>query len=199
MQHLLGAEGVFEHMISRREARLRIAAPEMIIQRNIGAAAAFEMLKIGKSRSRLQFGMDEYIRAHRLHFIVDRRKFFIFCHDKSNCFLCNVTVSSEHDGDRLPCKSALAIRKDRLVVKGRPVIGIRNDRPDIVDRYDTINALESLGRRHIDVFDARMRKRAAENFSIKHTWKPQMVNIFGPPSHFLSRFETRNRVAYVAV
>ena len=50
---------------------LRIAAQQMVIQRDIGAAPALEMLKIRKSRRRLQFRMNENRRGGRFDLVID--------------------------------------------------------------------------------------------------------------------------------
>ncbi len=78
MQALLGLEGVLEHMRGAGHRLVDIAAAQVIIERDVGAAAAFEMFQIGKSAGRAQHVVHQNIRRHRLDLVIDRRKFFIF-------------------------------------------------------------------------------------------------------------------------
>ena len=59
MHDLLGAEFMFEDMIRFSKGRLHIAAPQLVIQRDIGAAPALEMLQIGEGGGWLQLVMDQ--------------------------------------------------------------------------------------------------------------------------------------------
>ena len=51
---LLRAERMLEDVVRRGEGRLGVAAAQVVVERDVGAALAFEMLEIGERAGRLQ-------------------------------------------------------------------------------------------------------------------------------------------------
>ena len=135
VHHLLGAEGVLEDVRRRREGGVRIAAPELIVERHVGAAPALEMRQVREGRGRLELVVHDHRRRHRLDLVVDRRQLLVFGLDQPDRFLGDPPVGGENHRDRLAGEAHLAVRQDRLVVKGGPVIGMRDDAADVVDRH----------------------------------------------------------------
>ncbi len=80
-------------------------------------------------------------------------------------------------------------------MKGRTIIGIGNDFTNVIDRDHTMDASKSLRGADIDMFDTRVRNRAAEYLAVQHAGQPRIVDVFGLPRHLFARFEAGNRPA----
>ena len=140
MQHLLGAEGVLEHVRGGGEGLVDVAAPQPEIERDIGALAAFEMLEIGEGAGRLELVMHQRLVCGRLDLVEHGRQFLIVGDDLLHRLLGDVRIGGEHDRDRLADKMHLADGEDRLVVERRAVIGIGDDLADVVAGVDGVDA-----------------------------------------------------------
>ena len=121
MQHLLGAKAVLED-VRGREHRLHIAAPQLVIERDIGVLASRQMLEIGEGAGRLQHIVDDGRRSHRLDFVEHRGQFLVFGGDRLHRALRDVRIGREHDRHGLADKAHLVERQHRLIVKGRAEI-----------------------------------------------------------------------------
>ncbi len=150
VRHLLGAEGVLEDMRRLGKCLLGVAAPQLEIERHIGALAAFEMLEIGKSTRRLEHVVDDGLGRNRLDLVHHRRQFIEFGHDEPRRFLGHMRVLGQDHGHRFADVPHLVDRQDRLVVEGRAVIGVGNDPADVVAGVDRKNAGTRLRRRGVD-------------------------------------------------
>ncbi len=126
MQHLLGAEGMFEHVCRGSEGLVHIATPQPEIESNIGALAALEVLEIGESPGGLEFVVYHYLVFRRLDLVENRGQFFVVGNNLLYRLLCDMRIARKHDRNRLPDKVHLVDGKDRLIVKRRTVIRIRD-------------------------------------------------------------------------
>ena len=129
MQHRLGAEGVLEHVIGRGQRRLGVAEAQVIVERDIGAAPAGEMLEVGKRAGGLQHVVDDDLAVERLDLVVDRRQFVVLGLDQAQRLFGDMRIGGQHHRDRLADVADLFQRQDRLVVERRAVIRIGNE-PD---------------------------------------------------------------------
>ena len=124
MQHLLGAEGVLEHVRGLGEGLVDVAAPELEIERDIGALAALEMLEVGEGAGRLELLVHERLVVRGLDLVEDRRQFLVLGDDELRRLLGDVRIGGQHGGDRLADVMHLVDGEDRLVVERRAVIGV---------------------------------------------------------------------------
>ena len=103
----------------------------MIIERDIGAAAALEMLQVGEGAGRLEHVVDQDIGLHGLDFVIDRRQFLVFGGDQLHRLFGDMRIAGQHHRDRLADMAHFVERQDRLIVKGRAVVGFRDELLDI--------------------------------------------------------------------
>jgi hypothetical protein len=108
---LLGTEGVLEHLLGVGERLRRIAAPQVKIERD----------------------------RERLDFVEHRRHRLVVDFDRLRRLFGNMRVGGEHCRDRLAGMANLALSKDRLVVKGRAVIGLGDDGANIRGGDDAVH------------------------------------------------------------
>ena len=195
VQAFLRAEFVLEDMRRRRERLVDVAAAQFGIEREIGVALALEMLEVGEGAGGLELLVDVSLGGHRLDFVIDRLELLVFGGDRLRRRLGDMRIGGEHDRDRLADKAHFVDRHDRLIVKGRSVIGLRDDLDDVFRRDDSEHAGNFLRRADVDRFDAAMRHRAAEDFSVQHARKPHQVRVFGAAGDLFAGFEPRHRAA----
>ena len=195
MQHLLGAEGVLEHVLGVGEGLVDVAAAQLEVERDVGALAALEVLEIGEGAGRLELLVHQDLRGQRLDLVEDRRQFLVFGDDQLRRLLGDMRIGGEHHRDRLADVAHLVDRQDRLVVECRPVIGLRDDLAHVVDGDDAIDAGHLLGRAGVDRLDAAVRDRAAEDLAVQHAGQPHGVGVFGAAGDLLARLEPRQRAA----
>ena len=136
MQHLLGAEGVLEHMRGGGEGLVDVAAPQPEIERDIGALAALEVLEVGEGAGRLELVMHQRLVFGRLDLVEHGGQFLVLGDDLLRRLLGDVRIAGEHDGDRFADIMHLADGEDRLIVEGRPVIGIGDHFAHVVAGVD---------------------------------------------------------------
>ena len=195
MKHFRGAEGVLEHVRRRREGLVDIAAPEPEIERDIGAAAALEVLEIREGAGRLELLVHQRAVLGGLDLVEHRRQLVVFGDDQRRRLLGDMRIGGEHDGNRLPHIMHLVDREDRLVVESRAVIGLRDDLANILGGDDAINPGHLPGCAHIDRSDAAVRDGAAENLAVQHPGKPHGMGVFGAPGDLVAPFEPRQGAA----
>ena len=192
MQALLRLERVLEHVIGLGHGGLGIAAPQMIIERDIGAAAALEMFQVGEGAGRLEHVMHQNVGLHGLDFVIDRRQFLIFGGDQLHCLFGDMRIARQHDRDRLADMAHFVERQNRLIVKGRAVIGLGDQLLDVGAGDDAIDAGKLFGRLRVDADDAPMRHRRAEHFAVEHARQAQMMRVVGAAGDFGADFEAGN-------
>ena len=103
--------------------------------------------------------MDDDVGLHRRDFVVDRRQFLVFDLDQLRGALGDMRIARQHGGDRLADMVHLVERQDRLVVKCRTVIGLRDQLADILAGDDAMHAGDGLCGTRVDVADAAVRHR----------------------------------------
>ena len=131
---------MLEDAAARGKRRVDVAAPQMKVERDVGAALALEVLEVGKRPGRLQHVVDDGLRGHRLDLVEHRRQLVIFRVDQLHRRVGDVRIGREHDRDRLADMAHLVDGEDRLVVEGRPVIGLGDDGLDVVGGDDALDA-----------------------------------------------------------
>ena len=134
MQALLGAERVLEHVRGRREGLVDVAAAQPIIERDVGALAALEVLEIGEGAGRLELLVHEDLVVGGLDLVVDRRQLLVVRDDQLRRLLGDVRIGRQHDRDRLADIVHLVDREDRLVVERRAVIRLGDDLAHVLRR-----------------------------------------------------------------
>ena len=154
MQALLRLERVFEHMIGFGHGGIGIAAPQMIIERDIGAAAALEMFQIGESAGRLEHVVDQDVGLHGLDFVIDRRQFLVFGGDQLHRLFGDMRIACQHHRDRLADMAHFVERQNRLIVESRAVIRLGDKLLDIGAGDDAIDA-GKLARRRVSMLTIR--------------------------------------------
>jgi hypothetical protein len=195
VQHLLGAEGVFEDVGGLGEGLVHVAAPQPKIERDIGALAALEMLEIGKGAGGLELVMHQRLVLGRLDLVEYGGQFLVFRDDFLRRLLGDVRIAGEHDRDRLADIMHLADGEDRLVVEGRSIVGVGDHFAHVVAGVDGEDAGHLARFAHVDRFDAAVCHRAAKYFSMQHAGHLHHMGVFGAAGHLLARFEPRQRAA----
>ncbi len=195
---LLGAEGVLEHLRGRGKGAFRIAAPQMEVERDIGRAPSGQMLQVGEGAGRSERIVDMHRRARRLDLVIDGRQRVIFGGDRAAPLLRRLRRLGEDDGNRLADMPHLALGEDRLVVKGRAVIGIGDDGADFGGGDDSEDAPRRPRRRRIDRADAGVRHGAPEDLAVQHAGQAQIVDIFGGAGDLGARLQPRHRASDLA-
>ena len=193
VQHLLGTEGVLEHLRCGRKSLVDVPASQAEIERDVGALAALEMIEIGESAGGLELFMNEGHVFGRLDLIKHRRQFLVFGDDFLHRLLGNVWVAGEHDSDRFADKMHLADGKDWLVVEGRAVMGIRDHFTDVVAGVNAEDAGDFARGTHGDRLDAAVRHRTAVNLGVQHAGQLHDVGVFGAAGNLFTRLDARQR------
>jgi hypothetical protein len=198
VQAFLGAEFVLEDMRGFGEGLVDVAAAQFGVEREVGVFLALEVLEVGEAAGGLQLIVHIGRRRHRLDLVVDRRQFVVFGDDRMRRGFGNMGIGREHHGDRLADETHLVDGENRLVVEGRPVIGIGDHLADVVGGNDAENAGNFLGRAHVDRLDAAVRHGGAKNLAVQHAGQPHQVRVLGPAGDLLAPFEAWHRAADLA-
>ena len=181
--------------VGRGEGLVDVAAPELEIERDIGALATLEMLEIGEGAGGLEFLMHQDLVLGSLDLVEDRRQFFVFGDDQLRRFLGDMGIGGQHHRDRLADIVHLVDRQDRLIVEGGAVIRLRDDLAHVLRGDHAIDAGHLLGRTGIDRLDAAVGDRAAKDLSVQHAGKPHGVRVFGAAGDLLAGLESRRRAS----
>ena len=128
MHRLLRAEGMLEDVRRVGEGPVRVAEPQMEVERDVGVPLARQMLQIGEGPGGLQLLVHDGFRGQRFDLVIDRRQFLVIDRDQPRRPFRDMRIARQHGRDRLAEMPHLVERQDRLVVKGRPVIGFRQHR-----------------------------------------------------------------------
>ena len=184
-----------EDVLGLGEGLVGVAADKLEIERHIGVAAAGEMFQVRKSPGGLEHVMHDRPRGQRLDLVIDRRKLVVFRRDQLHRLLGHVRIGGKHHRDRLAHMADLLMRQDRLVVEGRAVIGMRDERKNIVDGDDPGDAGQRARRAGVDAADAAMRHGAAKHLAIEHAGQAQVMHIFRTPRDLLARLQARDALA----
>jgi hypothetical protein len=180
---------------SRAKGTLDLAATQAKVEGDVGFAAAGEMLEIGEGAGGLEHIVHDDRRCHGRHFVEDGGKLFILCLDELERALGHVRILGEHDRHGLPDMAHLLVRKNGLVVKGRSVIRICNELDDVLDCDDTMDTSQFSRGTRLDPADAAVGNGAAENFSMQHAGKTQILQILRASRHLGAPFDARNAAA----
>ena len=135
--------------------------------------------------------MHQRIRLHRRQFVVDGRQLLILGRNQLRRLLRDMRIARQNRGHRLADIADFVESEDRLIVKGRPVIGLRNELADILAGDDAMHAGERPRRGGIDAPDHPMRHGRAEHFAVKHARQAHVVRVFGTAAHLGARFKPR--------
>ncbi len=192
MQALLRLEGVLEHMRGARHRSRDIAAAQVIIERDIGAATALEMFQIGESTRRPQHVMDQNVRLHGCDFVKHRRQLFILGRYQLRGLFGDMRITCQYGGDRLADKANFVEGKYRLIVKRRPVIGLRNERLYVFPGEDAIDARHGASCFGIDAANAPVRDGCARELAVQHAGQAQIMRVVGAPGDLGMNFEPRD-------
>ena len=195
MEDLLRAEGMLEDLGRTGKGLVDVAAPELEIERDIGALAALEVLEVGERAGGLEFLMHQDLVLGSLDLVEDRRQLFVFGDDQLRRLLGDMGIGGKHHCNRLADIVHLVDRQDRLIVECRPVIGLRDNLAHVLRRDDAVDPGHLLGGAGIDRLDAAMGDGAAEDLSVQHAGKPHCMGIFGAPGDLLARLEPRRRTS----
>src|SRR5262245_1292482 len=104
-------------------------------------------------------------------------------------------IAGDDGHHRLADKSYLPVRQDWLIVEGGAIVWMRNELPDVIDRYDMKHARYVLRRARIDRLDQAVRDRAAEYLGNQHAGQAHVMDVFGTPGDLVAPFRARHRAA----
>ena len=189
----LGAEGVLEDVVGRREGRGRIAAPELKVEREVRIAHALQMLEVGKGAGRLEDVVHDRLGRRRLDLVEDRGQLLVLGDDLARRLLGDVRIARQHHRNRLAEEADLLEREhELLVVKGRPVVRVRQDGKDIAAGDDARDTFDGEGLAHVDALDLAVRDGATEDLSVEHPGKAQVRDVLGRAADLGACLEPRN-------
>jgi hypothetical protein len=197
MQHLLGAELMLEHLGGGGEGRVDVADAELIVERDVGALGALEMLEVGEGAGGLELLVHHDLVLRRLDFVEHRRQFVILGDDQGG-LLRHMGIVRQHHRDGLADIMHLVDGEDRLVVEGRAVIGVRDDLAHVLRGDDAVDARHRLGGAGVDQSDPAVGDGRAEDPAEQHARQPQIMGVFRPSRDLLARFQPRQRAADLA-
>ena len=143
--------------------------------------------------------MDVDVGIRRLDLVEDRRQLLVVDQDELCGLVGDMGVARQHDGDRLADIAHLADRQDRLVVEGRPEIGIGDQLADVLGGVDAVDARHVECRACVDPGDPSMRDRAAHDLRVQHARQADIVGVFGAAGHLGGGFEARDGATDLAV
>src|SRR6185436_6087218 len=179
VNHLPGAERVLEHLIGFSKSPGDVAAADSRVERNVGSRPPAQILEIGERSGRLQHVMhDRCVRTGGCDFVEHGSERLVLDFDQICGLLGDVRIGRKRDRDRLADVTNLVDRQDRLVVKGRTVVGVRHERRDIGGGDDGVYAFKCERGASIDAHDTSVRDRAAVNLAVQHARKSQVVDVF---------------------
>ena len=195
VHRLLRAESVLEGMRGVFERLVRIAEPEMEVERHIGVPPSRKMLEVGESAGGLEYLMDDCLGGQRFDLVVHPRQFLVIDLNQARRPLRDMRVGGEHCGNRFAKMAHLVQRQDRLIVKGRSVIGFGHDSPHVLAGNDLVHARQRRRFADVDRPDTAMRDRAAVQLGVQHRGEPQIVDILGPAGDLGAAFDPREGTA----
>ena len=164
----------------------------MIVERDVGIPAAGQMLEVREGAGGLEHVVHDHVRCQRLDLVIDGGELVVVGFDQLRGALGDVRIGGEHDRDRLTDIAHLVEREDRLVVKRGAVIGLRDERADILAGDDPVHAGKRPRRAGLDARDAAMRNGAADDLAVQHAGETQAVHVFGPAGDLGPRFQPGN-------
>ena len=151
------------------------------------------MLEVGEGAGGLELVVHEHLVVGGFDLVEDRRQFLVFGDNELRRLFGDMRIVGDDGGDRLADIVHLVQREDRLVVEGRPVIGIGDDLADILAGIDAVDAGKRARLAHVDRLDAAVRQRAAEDLAAQHAGQPHQMRVFGAAAHFRLGFQPRQR------
>ena len=130
-----------------REGLVDVAGAQLIVERDVGALDALEVLEVGEGAGRLELLVHQDLVLRRLDLVEHRGQLVIFGDDQRGGLLRHMGILREHHRDRLADIMHLVDGEDRLVVEGGAVIGMRDDLAHVVRGDDAVDARHRLRRR----------------------------------------------------
>jgi hypothetical protein len=191
MQTLLGLEGVLKNAVRVGERLVGVAAPQVIVERNIGALAALQMFQIGKRAGRTQHLVHQRVRLHCSQLVIDGRQLVVFGRNQLCSLLRDVRIARQNGRDRLADIANLVKCEDRLIAKGRAVIGLGNELANILAGHDAMYAGERPCGRGVDAPDDAVRHGRAGHLAVQHARQAQIMRVFGAAANFGAGFQAR--------
>ena len=195
MQALLGLEGMRDNAIGARHGGIDVAAPQVIVERHIGAGAALEVFEIGKRAGRLEHVVNDDVGRHGGDFVIDRRQLVVLRADRLHGLVGDMRIAGQDHRHRLADMAHLVDRQDRLIVKRRAVIGLRNELLDVGSGDHPMHARHGARRRGVEAADAAVRHGGAEHLAVQHAGQAQMMGVVGAAGHLGAHFKPRDRLA----
>ena len=177
------------------EGLVDVATPQPEIERDIGALAAFQMLEVGEGAGGLELVMHERLVSGRLDLVEHGGQFLVVGDDFLRRLLGDVRIAGEHDRDRLADEMHLADGEDRLVVEGRAVIRFGDNFAHVVAGVNGEDAGDFARFAGVDILNAAVRHRAAENLGVQHAGHLHQMRVFGASGDLLAAFQPRQRTA----
>src|SRR5438034_2103596 len=179
MDDLAVAKRLFEDVIRFLESLGQVAAPHVRAESDVRSGSSLKVLEVGKGRCRFEHVVNDWSAGFcGLDLIEDCFQWLIFHRDQICCFLGDMRILRQRHGDRLAGIAHLIERQNRLIVKCRTVVRIRNEPADIVPGDHRVNALKSERRAWIDTEDFAVRNRTASYLPVEHSRQREIVNIF---------------------
>jgi hypothetical protein len=172
---------------------IEIAAAKPVVQRDVGVLDALEVLEVRERSGRTQLVVHVDACGERFGFVEDGRQLLIFGRDELHRFLGNVRIDGDDGRDRFADEANLPLGKNRLIVEGRTVIGVRDYLLDVVDGDHVKHARDLLCRADVDRSNAAVRNRAAEQLRRQHSGQTHRMDIFGAAGDFVAALGARER------
>ena len=173
-------------MIRCGKTFLNVAAVELKVRADIGPFYWLELGKIGKTGFRYANGLMDQSRTW-LQCLVDiqnRRQLFVFHLDQSQRLFSRVHVQRRHSRHRITHVAHFLHGDDGLIFEYGTVVRLDAFVVENViarnHRHDAGN-FERLG--SVDILDARVRQRAAQNFSVAHAGHLHVRQVLRPAGH----------------
>ncbi len=188
LMHRLGRKRVLDDDVGFVEADFDIAFFPMHIDEDI--ARRFDRMQ--KSAITRHVRMEQRRRRPgRFERIEQRRQFLVFDVDQTQRLLGNRLALCRHRRDFLADKANQTVGEDGHVVN----FAADQKAFDVLSGHNRAHAGQSERAARIDIFDAAVRDRAAQNFAPKHSRQAHVGGVDRPPRHFLRPFQPLGRRA----
>ncbi len=194
MHHLTRRERILEHAIGTRESGRDVAVPHLRVERDVRVALPLQMLQVGERAGGLEHVVnDRRTRLRGAHLVEDRFEFVVVDRHEIGARIRDVRVAREHHRHRFADVMHFAEREDGLIVEGRTVIRIGNQREDVFTRDHGVHAGQRARFRRVDRDDARVRHRAAHDLAVQHPGQHEMMDVLDRAGDLGDAFETLDR------
>ena len=178
MQALLGLERVFDYAIGAGESLINVAAPQMIVERDIGSLAAFKVFQIGERPGRPQHVVHQRVGRHGGDLVINRGQLLIVRRDQLRGLLGHMRIARQDRRDRFADVAHFVERQDRLIVERGTIVRLGNELADVFAGDDAMHAGKRPRRLRVDAANAPVRHRRAKNLAVEHAGQAQVMRIF---------------------